>query len=65
MNVEHSFGFGQRAYFGRWMAKSFIFIVVENVLTAFRIEKPVRDGRVIERRDLILTRTGSIIATRD
>ena len=30
------------------MAQSFIFIVVANVLAAFRIEKPVRDGRVIE-----------------
>jgi hypothetical protein len=30
------------------MARSFIFIAVANVLATFRIEKPVRDGRVIE-----------------
>ena len=30
------------------MARSFIFIVVANVLSTFRIEKAVRDGCVIE-----------------
>ena len=30
------------------MAHSFIFIVVASVLSSFRIEKAVRDGRVIE-----------------
>jgi hypothetical protein len=30
------------------MAQSFVFIVVVNVLAAFRVEKPVRDGCVIE-----------------
>lgn len=30
------------------MAHSFIFIVVASVLSTFRIEKAVRDGRVVE-----------------
>ena len=33
---------------GPILVQSFIFIVVEKVLSAFRIEKPVHDGRVIE-----------------
>jgi len=46
--VDYAFGFGRRVCPGRWMAHSFIFIVVASVLSAFRIEKAVRDGRVIE-----------------
>ncbi len=47
--VDYAFGFGRRVCPGRWMAHSFIFIVVASVLSAFRIEKAVRDdGRVVE-----------------
>jgi cytochrome P450 len=46
--VDYAFGFGRRVCPGRWMAHSFIFIVVASVLSTFRIEKAVRDGRVVE-----------------
>ena len=46
--VDYAFGFGRRVCPGRWMAHSFIFIVVASVLATFRIEKAVRDGRVVE-----------------
>jgi len=46
--VDYAFGFGRRMCPGRWMAHSFVWIVVASVLSSFRIEKPVRDGRVIE-----------------
>ncbi|KAF8259814.1 CyP450 monooxygenase [Lactarius quietus] len=46
--VDYAFGFGRRVCPGRWMAHSFIFIVVASVLSTFRIEKAVRDGRVNE-----------------
>ena len=46
--VDYAFGFGRRVCPGRWMAHSFIFIVVASVLAAFRIEKAVRDGRIVE-----------------
>jgi len=46
--VDYAFGFGRRVCPGRWMAHSFVWIVVASVLSSFRIEKPVRDGRVIE-----------------
>jgi Cytochrome P450 len=46
--VDYAFGFGRRVCPGRWMAHSFVWIVVASVLSAFRIEKVVRDGRVIE-----------------
>ncbi|KAF8259817.1 cytochrome P450 [Lactarius quietus] len=47
-SVDYAFGFGRRVCPGRWMAQSFVFIVVASVLSTFRIEKSVRDGRVIE-----------------
>jgi hypothetical protein len=40
--------FGRRVCPGRCMAQSFISIVVASVLSTFRIEKAVRDGRVVE-----------------
>jgi hypothetical protein len=46
--VDYAFGFGRRVCPGRWMAHAFVFVVVASVLSAFRIEKAVRDGRVIE-----------------
>jgi cytochrome P450 len=46
--VDYAFGFGRRVCPGRWMAHSFIWIVVASVLSTLRIEKAVRDGRVIE-----------------
>jgi hypothetical protein len=46
--VDYAFGFGRRVCPGRWMAHSFVWIVVASVLSAFRIEKVVRDGVVIE-----------------
>jgi len=46
--VDYAFGFGRRVCPGRWMAHSFVFIVVASVLSSFRIEKVVRDGVVIE-----------------
>jgi hypothetical protein len=46
--VDYAFGFGRRVCPGRWMAHSFVWIVVASVLSTFRIEKAVRDGRVIE-----------------
>jgi hypothetical protein len=46
--VDYAFGFGRRVCPGRFMAYSFVYIVVASVLSTFRIEKPVRDGRVIE-----------------
>jgi cytochrome P450 len=46
--VDYAFGFGRRVCPGRWMAHSFVWIVVASVLATFRIEKAVRDGRVIE-----------------
>ncbi len=46
--VDYAFGFGRRVCPGRWMAHSFVWIVVASVLSSFRIEKPVRDGRIIE-----------------
>lgn len=46
--VDYAFGFGRRVCPGRWMAHAFVWVVVASVLSAFRIEKVVRDGRVIE-----------------
>ncbi|KAI0293502.1 CyP450 monooxygenase [Multifurca ochricompacta] len=46
--VDYAFGFGRRVCPGRWMAHSFIWIVVASVLSTFRIEKAVRNGTVIE-----------------
>jgi cytochrome P450 len=46
--VDYAFGFGRRVCPGRWMAHSFVWIVVASVLSSFRIEKVVRDGVVIE-----------------
>ena len=46
--VDYAFGFGRRVCPGRWMAHSFVWIVVASVLSTFRIEKAVRDGCVIE-----------------
>ncbi|KAH8977577.1 CyP450 monooxygenase [Lactarius hatsudake] len=46
--VDYAFGFGQRVCPGRWMAHSLVFIIVASVLSTFRIERAVRDGRVIE-----------------
>jgi cytochrome P450 len=46
--VDYAFGFGRRVCPGRWMAHAFVWVVVASVLSAFRIEKAVRDGRVIE-----------------
>jgi hypothetical protein len=46
--VDYAFGFGRRVCPGRWMAHAFVWIVVASVLSSFRIEKAVRDGRVIE-----------------
>jgi hypothetical protein len=46
--VDYAFGFGRRVCPGRWMAHSFVWIIVASVLSAFRIEKVVRDGQVIE-----------------
>jgi cytochrome P450 len=46
--VDYAFGFGRRVCPGRWMAYSFIWIVTASVLSAYRIEKAVRDGRVVE-----------------
>jgi cytochrome P450 len=46
--VDYAFGFGRRVCPGRWMAHSFVWIVVASVLSTLRIEKAVRDGRVIE-----------------
>ena len=47
-SIDYAFGFGRRVCPGRWMAQSFVFIVVASVLSTFRIEKTVRNGRVIE-----------------
>jgi len=46
--VDYAFGFGRRVCPGRWMAHAFVWVVVASVLSSFRIEKVVRDGRVIE-----------------
>lgn len=46
--VDYAFGFGRRVCPGRWMAHAFVWVVVASVLSTFRIEKAVRDGRVIE-----------------
>lgn len=46
--VDYAFGFGRRVCPGRWMAHSFVWIVVASVLSTFQIEKVVRNGRVIE-----------------
>ena len=46
--VDYAFGFGRRVCPGRWMAPAFVFIVAASVLSTLRIEKAVRDGRVIE-----------------
>ena len=46
--VDYAFGFGRRVCPGRWMAHAFVWVVVASVLSAFKIEKAVRDGRVIE-----------------
>ncbi|KAH9043963.1 CyP450 monooxygenase [Lactarius pseudohatsudake] len=46
--VDYAFGFGRRVCPGRWMAHSLVFIVVASVLSTFRIERAVRDGRAIE-----------------
>jgi hypothetical protein len=46
--VDYAFGFGRRVCPGRWMAHSFVWIVVASVLSSFRIEKAVRDGVVVE-----------------
>jgi Cytochrome P450 len=46
--VDYAFGFGRRVCPGRWMAHSFVWIVVASVLSTFQIEKAVRNGRVIE-----------------
>lgn len=46
--VDYAFGFGRRVCPGRWMAHSFVWIVVASVLSAYQIEKVVRDGRVVE-----------------
>ena len=46
--VDYAFGFGRRVCPGRWMAHSFVWIVVASVLSTFKIEKAVRNGRIIE-----------------
>ena len=46
--VDYAFGFGRRVCPGRWMAHSFVWVVVASVLSTLKIEKAVRDGRVIE-----------------
>lgn len=48
--VDHAFGFGRRMCPGRWMAMSFAWITMVNVLAAFDISKAVDPvtGQVIE-----------------
>ena len=43
--VDYAFGFGRRVCPGRWMAHAFVWVVVASVLSAFKIEKAVRDFR--------------------
>lgn len=47
--VEHAFGFGRRMCPGRFMAASFAWIIVANMLALFDIEKPVdAKGNAVE-----------------
>ncbi|KAI0064948.1 CyP450 monooxygenase [Artomyces pyxidatus] len=47
--VDYAFGFGRRTCPGRWMAHSFVFIIIASTLSSFRIERPVdENGNVIQ-----------------